>query len=218
MRNVSIKKILCLSVLVLIHVTACREETIFDKKQEIKASYLNNYNSKNNNQVFNQAITLYKQGDYQNAFPLIKSLAEQNDVRAQIILGIMYSRGNGVSIDDGQAFYWYKNAAYAGDSDAQYLLGESYYAGKGVEKNLEQARLWWQKAAISGNAGGEFALGCLYFKGEGVKKDVDSAIIWWKKSAQHGDKQAKKVLGIIYRDGYEHISKDEKQSSFYLNQ
>ena len=49
----------------------------------------------------------------------IRPLADQGDVRAQFILGVMYSNGEGVPEDDVLAYMWWNLAASQEDEDAQ---------------------------------------------------------------------------------------------------
>ena len=76
--------------------------------------------------------------------------AQQGDVRAQAILGLMYKFGKGVTQDYKQAVKWYRKAAEQGDVDAQYNLGLMYASGKGVTQDYVLAHMWWDIAASTG--------------------------------------------------------------------
>jgi len=67
---------------------------------------------------FNAAVAAYAQGDFGSAFHEFLALANQRNVMAQDIVGMMYHRGNGVPKDDVQAYFWLDQAASAGDRDA----------------------------------------------------------------------------------------------------
>ena len=83
-------------------------------------------------------------------FDKISTLAEQGDAKAQFNLGLMYSKGQGVTQDSKQAVKWYRKAAEQGDVDAQYNLGLMYASGKGVTQDYVLAHMWWDIAASSG--------------------------------------------------------------------
>lgn len=63
----------------------------------------------------------------------LKKAAEQNYVRAQYMLGIIYFEGkfhDGYEVIEEEAKKWLKKAAEQGYAQAQYKLGEVYYYGR----------------------------------------------------------------------------------------
>jgi len=59
-------------------------------------------------------------------------LAKQGIAEAQYNLGLMYSKGEGVPIDDKEAVKWYRLAAEQRITGAQSNLGLMYEKGQGV--------------------------------------------------------------------------------------
>ena len=55
---------------------------------------------------FEDGEAAYTAGDHQKAFRLLKPLAEQGDVAAQVMLGEMHDEGEGVPEDDVRAYAW----------------------------------------------------------------------------------------------------------------
>jgi hypothetical protein len=53
----------------------------------------------------------YEQKDYATAFKELTPLAEQGNPDAQLILGKMYLKGQGVLKDPDQAIHWFKASA-----------------------------------------------------------------------------------------------------------
>jgi TPR repeat protein len=53
----------------------------------------------------------YSRGDYATAFRLARQLADRGDAAGQYNLGIMYTKGHGVSQDYGEALKWFHLAA-----------------------------------------------------------------------------------------------------------
>lgn len=78
--------------------------------------------------------------------------AEQGNVHAQTVLGVMYAEdGLGVSQDYAEAVKWYRLAAEQGYARAQSNLGVMYAKGRGVPQNYVQAHMWFNLAAAQGN-------------------------------------------------------------------
>lgn len=100
---------------------------------------------------FEKGAAAYKRGDYQTALGVFRPLAENGDAKAQSILGLMYSYGEGVPEDYREASRWYRRAAEQGSSVAQYNLGMLYLEGKGVSQDTDQAVDWLTKAADGGH-------------------------------------------------------------------
>ena len=101
--------------------------------------------------LFEKGAYAYKSGDYETALAVFRPLAENGDTRAQSILALMYSYGEGVPVDYRESARWYRRAAEQNSKVAQYNLGMLYLEGKGVEQNTDEAVLWLTKAAEGGH-------------------------------------------------------------------
>jgi TPR repeat protein len=53
----------------------------------------------------------YNRGDYMPAIRLFRPLAEQGNVKAQHLIGVMYHKGEGVARNSVRAFAWFSLAA-----------------------------------------------------------------------------------------------------------
>jgi len=71
-----------------------------------------------------------------------RKAAEQGEAYAQLHLGLMYAKGEGIPEDDKEAVKWYRKAAEQGFADAQSLLAESYLKGEGVPQDYVTAYAW----------------------------------------------------------------------------
>ena len=80
----------------------------------------------------------YSRGDYVPAIRLFRPLAEQGNVKAQRVLGVMYRRGEGVKRSSVRAFIWFSRAAARGDAQARVELGE--VSQSMTTEELSQAR------------------------------------------------------------------------------
>jgi TPR repeat protein len=96
---------------------------------------------------FEGAYAADQRGDYATGMRLWRPLAEQGNVDAQFILGMMYFSGLGVAQDAVQAAAWLRKAADQGNADAQFILGEMYGTGQGVPQDYVFAHMWLNLAA-----------------------------------------------------------------------
>jgi TPR repeat protein len=100
---------------------------------------------------FEKGAAAYKRGDFETAVAVFRPLAENGDAKAQSILGLMYSYGEGVPEDYRESARWYRRAAEQGSSVAQYNLGMFYLEGQGVSQNTDEAIEWLTKSADGGH-------------------------------------------------------------------
>ena len=77
--------------------------------------------------------------------------AEQGLAQAQLVLGMVYARGEGVAPDLAEAADWYHPAAAQGHVTAQIELASMYATGEGVQKDLVSAYMWANLAAAQGD-------------------------------------------------------------------
>ena len=87
-------------------------------------------------------------GDFKTAYKLWLPLAEQGDPEAQNVLGLMYSKKQGVPQDHKEAVRWYRLSAEQGDALAQYNLGQMYREGQGVPQDYKEAVKWYRLSAV----------------------------------------------------------------------
>lgn len=78
-------------------------------------------------------------GQYQQALPQLKNLAEQGNSQAQYQLGLLYLHGRFVNKSPKQAEYWLLKASKS-NKKASYLLGSIYAQGKILTKDLAKAK------------------------------------------------------------------------------
>jgi len=100
--------------------------------------------------------------DYVAEHDLLLPLAQEGFPIAQYDFGILYAKGEGVSIDYGEAVGWFRKAADQGLAPAQYAMGLAYAHGQGLPVNDAQAVDWLRRAAQQGYALAQTALnhGC----------------------------------------------------------
>ena len=113
-------------------------------------------------------------------------LANAGNANAQLMLGAMYSLGQGVRQDNAVARQWYEKAANQGSANAQLVLGMMYEEGSGVRQDYAIAQQWYEKAANQGNAFAQYNLGGMYGNGNGVRQDYAVAKEFFGKACDNG--------------------------------
>jgi uncharacterized protein len=143
------------------------------------------------------AAAAYKRGDYATAVRLFRPLADDGDASAQVVLGFMYKRGQGVPQDFAEAVRWYHLAADQGDASAQADLGFMYELGQGVKQDFAEAVRWYRLAADQGVATAQTALGFMYEGGRGVPQNYVLAHMWFSLSAARGFRHAAELRDLL---------------------
>ena len=128
-------------------------------------------------------LSAYAKGNYETALKILRPLAEGGDSRAQTVLGMMYSRGRGVSPSNTEALRWFHLAADRGDGLAEFNLGLMYAEGQGVPQDQALAADWYRKAADQGNPQAQYNLGLWYARGDAGRPDNVRAHMWFNLAA-----------------------------------
>jgi TPR repeat protein len=140
------------------------------------------------NSKFDEAKRLYKDKQYDKAFPLLVELASENHEIAQLYLGQCYGRGLGVTKDKAKAAELYRKAADQGNAEAQYAIGDCLAEGRGVAQDYGKAVEYLLKSADQGCPRAMISLSRHYILGNGVPKDVAKSREWEKKGKDLIDK------------------------------
>ena len=148
--------------------------------------------------------------DQDDCIKELRSLAEQGDAGAQLILDEFEKRGT-VDPNYQKTETLFRNAAEEGDAEAQYKLGEVYWlAGDG--RDIHEALQWFRKSAEQGNASAQRYLGLAYQDGVVVAQDLDEAAKWYRRSAEQGEISSMLSLFFMHRE-----AKDYVQAHVWLN-
>ena len=161
------------------------------------------------NITYQKAKELYFNLDrYDEAFPSIKTEAENGNPEAQYILAEMYFYAFGTSFDANKAIEWYNRSACNGWPNAMEQLGDMYADGIEVDEDEDIAREWYAQAlkeyqnrAEKGDAESLYNLAGMYYWGSGIKQDRIHAFDLYKLAAEKGNADAKYQLGKMYRYG-----------------
>jgi TPR repeat protein len=127
----------------------------------------------------NAGLAAMQAGDYQRAISVLQPAAAGGNVKAQQLLGIIYTEAPGVK-NYAEAVKWLQPAAEHGDPVAQTELGNVYAnGGDGVVKDDEQSAKWYRVAAEQGEGKAQRNLGAYYVNGiGGVPRDPVQAYTW----------------------------------------
>ncbi len=141
----------------------------------------------------------YNRGDIPTAYRLLRAAADTGDAEAEVNLGYMYARGQGVAADDVAAFRLYEKSAAQGDGEGMNALGYKYYHGSGVAQNTQQAIHWLCLAVLEGNPRAMNNLAGLLYAGSDVERDIAEAESLWLQAAALGHTNAMMNLAGLYR-------------------
>lgn len=131
----------------------------------------------------------------------LTQLANSGNPKAETIVGLKYLNGEGVAVNEGQAFKWLTRAAASGEPIAEYRLGTLYEHGKGTPADAVKATHWYQTAAMQGNRKAMHNLAVAYAEGTGTKKDMTEAARWFSKAAALGLADSQFNLAVLYERG-----------------
>jgi TPR repeat protein len=118
--------------------------------------------------------------------------------RAEINLGILYMRGQGVGRDLVQARAWLEKAAATDDPAALYMLGRAMeeHDEKIMADSVRAADLY-HRAAEKGHALAALRYGLALVDGIGVKRDPNAAQTWLLQANDAGVPEAALALGDL---------------------
>ena len=144
--------------------------------------------------------------------------AEKGEAVAQLELGGIYLKGEGVMKDVAEAVKWLSKAAELGNGEAQMKLGGIYISGRGVLKNSVEAAKWYMMSAEQGNAPAQCQIGRMHLTGVGVPKDDVEAYKWSNLAATQGDAAAKKVIAfLLIRMTPKQIAEGKQRSQDFID-
>lgn len=146
-----------------------------------------------------EGVAAYQRGIFTVALKELAPLAEQGEMKAQLLLGDMYSGVRGVPQDHAKAAFWYRKAAEQGSAPAQASLGVMYERGIGVPQDGKEAMVLYHKAAEQGFPEAQYVLGGIYQRGLGavVQPDPVQAHMWFSLATAAGFEAARENMQAI---------------------
>ena len=119
---------------------------------------------------------------------------------AQVRLGRIYARAQGIPRDLERAARWYRAAAERGDAEGAHALGEVYDFGLGVDRDAREALRWYARAAQRGHADAQLSQALLLDSGELGWRDAVASRRWLLRAARQGSAGAEFFLGAASAD------------------
>ena len=99
----------------------------------------------------NLAKDAYNKGDFEAAFNYWKPLAENGVSEAQLGLGLLYGKGQGLLQDYKKSIKWFKLSADQGNQESQFYIGMAYINGVTYKKDYSVAYMWLSVSALRNN-------------------------------------------------------------------
>jgi TPR repeat protein len=143
----------------------------------------------------------YNRGDIPTAYRLLRQAADAGDPQAQVNLGYLYARGQGVAADQKEALRLYLLSADQGDGEGMNAVGYKYLFGTGIAKDAKRAVYWFCLAVSKGNPRGMNNLAVVLNAGQDFKRDEAEARNLWEQSANLGHANSMANLGLSYLQG-----------------
>ena len=109
----------------------------------------------------------------------------------------MYKLGQGVSLDDDEAMYWFSRAVRQEGEESQFKIGFLYYSGTKVPQDYPEAAKWFIKAAEKQNNEAQYYLGVMCANGLGFDQDNVKAYMWLKIAEDNEHDTAKEMRKVI---------------------
>jgi TPR repeat protein len=152
-------------------------------------------------QSYEEGRKAYINGNFKEAFKILRPLAKNGDSEAQKMLGIMYDYGHGVKADSEKALVWYLRSAEQGHPAVQYQVGAKYFRGDGVRQDYQEAAKWWEMSANGGQVDAQFNLGLMYFRGLSISANDKKAAELFSLAANQGHGHGQYSLAVMYAFG-----------------
>jgi TPR repeat protein len=133
----------------------------------------------------------YDAGNFEKAMAIWAPAAESGDADSQYGMGLLYSEGIVVPMDDLEALKWFGLAADQGHGKAQYKLGIMHANGWGVPMDEAEAIKWYLLAADNGVTEAQVSVGTMYQNGFSVEQNKIEALKWFSVAVRLGDEDAR---------------------------
>jgi TPR repeat protein len=145
-----------------------------------------------------------------------REAADSGHAEAQLLVGICFHRGLGVTKDEKAAADWIAKSAAQGCASALNILGDFFfYSGAGVSQDYKAAFVCYAKAAAQGNTKAQTVLGQCFQRGSGAAQDFTAAAEWYAKAAAKNNADAQYLLGRCFDSGSGVEQDDEAAAELY---
>ncbi len=145
-----------------------------------------------------------KRGNFREALASYRQAHARGSALAAYQLGMMYQRGQGVSVDDTRATRYIRKAANRGLSKAMVEIAARARDGLGMPANARLSVFWYDKAYVAGDVMAANELGKMYRDGIGVRQDGGRAMELFSEAVRRAPDNASSLynMGRAYEAGY----------------
>lgn len=154
--------------------------------------------------------------NYSSAVEWLRKAVEQEYSEAEIILGMCYENGWGLSPSFNEAKHLYERAAEHGAPRGYVQIGRMYSDEESPNYNLPIAYSWYQKAANQDDATAQGVVAWMLLSGQGVIEDIPTGLKWLNLACENGDLWALTIGGMLYFEGIEDVPRDYQKAFKYL--
>ena len=120
------------------------------------------------------------------ALELFLPLARAGNATAQQRVARLYTRNQGVPVNEIESCTWWEAAANQGEATAMTNFGLCLETGKGRPQDHAAAAGWYRRAADQGNAVAMVNLGLAHMHGRGVPQSFEAAAPWFQRALDSG--------------------------------
>ena len=140
---------------------------------------------------YEKGFDAFEDGDINVAIEAWEKGSEQGEVQSQVMLGLLYARGDDVDPDSKKAAKWLAKAFKDEDETLHITIGLVYYKNRGSSAEDREAVELFEKAIDGEGKVAQYHLGMLFLSGSGVDKDMKKAAGLIRKSKAAGYAKAK---------------------------
>ena len=156
--------------------------------------------------------------DYVQARQWFEKAVDQDDMSAQVLLGVLYAYGLGVPKDSEKARQLYARAlaqlkAIQKQPQSRQVPEQTPTLPSNGISAVHVQRV--RTLATQGDADSQYILGMMYDGGEGVPQDRAQAAQWYEQAAAQGLAEAQVTIGIRYIEG-QGVQKDYAQGRWWF--
>jgi TPR repeat protein len=119
-----------------------------------------------------------REGNFAEAYCIMKPLADDGDAEAQYNIGWMYFNGYGLAINDNLALKWWQQASDQGYVDATFSMAMLYSLGEGqVKKDMGRAVDLYLIAADAGHEDAQLIIKSMLQRNDRAIRDRKQDIV-----------------------------------------
>ena len=163
--------------------------------------------------LFNSPKIIFTKDDFNKAIYYYSLSANQNNVKAQYMLGRFYLYGNKVNHDVKKAIFYFTLAANQNHLEAQFELGRIYYSNIYIPPDIPKAIYYFKPVAEQNNPNAQCFLGVIYMT-EPQFRDINKAIHYLTLSANQNCSEAQYLLAALYEEG-KYVSRNINKAICY---